>query len=175
MFIWKSDLAHSSLQFAVSHMVIAEVVGFIRNFEITIKTTKADFSDAKVEAIIDTRSIFTNITDRDQHLMSADFLDSERYPQIRFVSTNFKNIADRKYQATGKLTIKEITLPTIVEVEYTGIQKDPWGNTKAGFRAKSIVRRTSFGLTWNKILDNGAWLIGNDIKMTFQGEFVRQQ
>jgi len=93
MFVWKSDLSHSSLQFAVSHMVIAEVVGFIRNFDITIETTKADFSDAKVEAIIDTRSIFTNITDRDQHLMSADFLDSERYPQIRFVSTNFKNIA----------------------------------------------------------------------------------
>jgi polyisoprenoid-binding protein YceI len=174
MFIWKSDLQHSHLQFAVSHMVIAEVVGFIKNFDITIQTTKADFSDSKIEAVLDTKSVFTNIEARDQHLMSPDFLDAEQFAQIRFVSTSFRSIGDRKYQVTGRLTIKDVTLTTIVDVEYTGMQKDPWNNVKAGFRAKAVIRRSAFGLTWNQILENGAWLVGNEIKVSFQGEFIRQ-
>lgn len=173
MFVWKSDLQHSSIQFSVSHMVIAEVVGFIKDFDITIHTTKADFSDAKVEAILNARSIFTNVEARDQHLMSADFLHAEQYPQIRFVSTSFRNVGDRKFQVTGRLSIKDVSLTTIIDVEYTGMQKDPWNNVKAGFKAKAVIRRTTFGLTWNQILENGAWLVGNEIKVLFQGEFVR--
>lgn len=174
-FVWKSDLQHSSLSFAVSHMVIAEVVGFIRDFDITIQTTKADFSDAKVEVIIKPDSLFTNIEARDNHLKSADFLDVEHFPTIKFTSISFKILPNKKIQIIGRLTIKHITLTTQIDAEYTGMQKDPWGNIRAGFRANTTIRRTAFGLTWNQILENGAWLVGNDIKVSFQGEFIRQQ
>jgi polyisoprenoid-binding protein YceI len=173
-FVWKCDVQHSTIQFAVSHMVIAEVVGFLKKFDITIKTTKADFSDAKVEATIQADSVFTNSEARDKHLTSPDFLDAENFPEIRFVSNSFRKIAEKKFEVLGRLTIRDVTLTVPVEVEHTGIQKDPWGNTKAGFKAKASIRRTAFGLTWNAILENGAWLVGNDIKMAFQGEFVRE-
>jgi polyisoprenoid-binding protein YceI len=173
-FIWKVDKQHASIEFAVSHMVIAEVIGLMKNFDITIRTTKADFTDAKVEVTLDANSIFTNVEARDKHLMSADFLDAENFPEIRFISNNFHKIAEKKFEMQGRLTIRDITLTTTVEVEHTGIQKDPWGHIKAGFKAKASIRRTAFGLTWNTILDNGAWLVGNDIKISFQGEFIRE-
>ncbi|GAB4130008.1 MAG: YceI family protein [Raineya sp.] len=174
IFVWKSDIQHSSLSFSVSHMMIAEVVGFIRKFVISITTSKADFSDAKVEAVLDAGSVFTNIEARDKHLTSADFLDAEKFPQIRFVSTQFKLLENKKIQISGRLSIKEVSLPIQIDAEYTGMQKDPWGNVKAGFKAQTSIRRTSFGLTWNQILANGAWLVGNDIKISFQGEFIKQ-
>lgn len=175
MFLWECDKQHSSFTFAVSHMVIAEVIGLIREFDITITTSKADFSDAHIEATLDASSIFTNLEARDKHLTSADFLDAENFPKIRFVSSQFKLSANKQIQVLGKLTIKNTTLPIQVDGEYTGIQKDPWGNIKAGFKAKAVIRRTLFGLTWNHILENGAWLVGNDIKISFQGEFVRKK
>ena len=173
-FVWKSDIQHSSVTFAVSHMMIAEVIGWIRKFDISIITSKADFSDAKVEAVLEANSIFTNIEARDKHLMSADFLDATSFPQIKFVSTQFKLLENKKIQVSGKLSIKDITLPIQIDAEYTGMQKDPWDNVKAGFKASTSIRRTAFGLTWNQILGNGAWLVGNDIKISFQGEFIKQ-
>jgi len=110
---------------------------------------------------------------RDNHLKSADFLDVENFPEIRFVSNGIKKIAERKYELSGRLTIRDTSLSTTIEVEHTGVQKDPWGNTKAGFKAHTSIKRTFFGLTWNNILENGAWLVGNDIKIAFQGEFIR--
>lgn len=172
-FVWKLDPIHSSLTFSVSHMVIAEIVGFIKDFDVTIHTKKVDFSEAKVVAEIKTNSVYTNNEPRDQHLISPDFLDAEKYPLIHFVSTDYKKIQDRKYQVVGNLTIKGRTLPIIMEAEYMGQAKDPWGNLKAGFKARTLIRRTSFGLTWNKLLENGAWLVGNEIKINFVGEFIR--
>ncbi|MDX1904828.1 MAG: YceI family protein, partial [Thermonemataceae bacterium] len=151
----------------------AEVIGFFKDFQVKLYTDKADFSDVKVEAHIKANSIFTNMEARDKHLMSSDFLEVEQFPEIRFVSNAIKKVAEKKYELTGRLTIRDITLTTTLEVEHTGVQKDPWGNTKAGFKAHTIIKRTLFGLTWNNILENGAWLVGNDIKMSFQGEFIR--
>jgi len=173
-FVWKLDKKHASIEFAVSHMVIAEVIGLMKDFDMTIRTSKADFSDVKVEVAIQAGSVFTNVEARDKHLMSSDFLDIENFPEIRFISNNFHKIAEKKFEMQGRLTIRDITLTVTVEVEHTGIQKDPWGHVKAGFKAKTSIRRTAFGLTWNTILDNGAWLVGNDIKMSFQGEFIRE-
>ena len=173
-FLWKSDIQHSSISFAVSHMIIAEVIGLIKDFDISIHTTKADFSDAKVEVLIKSDSIFTNVEARDKHLKSADFLDAEQFPTIKFTSMSFKLLENKKIQIVGRLTIRDITLTTQVDAEYTGMQKDPWENVKAGFKANATIRRTAFGLTWNQILDNGAWLVGNDIKISFQGELIRQ-
>ncbi|MDW8296967.1 MAG: YceI family protein [Raineya sp.] len=172
-YIWKVDPLHSHIAFSVPHMVIADVAGFMKDFEITIRTTQLDFSDAKVIAEIKANSVYTNNEQRDQHLISPDFLDAEKFPTIRFISISFDKVADRKFQVTGNLTIKGKTLPVILEVDYTGQARDPWGNIRAGFKAKTVIRRTSFGLTWNQLLDNGAWLVGNEIKFSFQGEFIR--
>lgn len=172
-YIWKSDPLHSNLTFAVPHMIIAEIVGFMKDFDITIRTTQLDFSDAKIVAEIKANSVYTNNEQRDQHLISTDFLDAEKFPIIKFISIAFNKIAERKFQVTGNLTIKGKTLPVILEAEYTGQARDPWGNVKAGFKVKTLIRRTSFGLTWNQLLDNGAWLVGNEIKINFSGEFIK--
>lgn len=174
VFEWVIDPDHTSIQFHISHMVIAEVTGFITDFEGKLETQNADFSASKLDVSLKANSVSTNNKNRDAHLISADFLDSEKFPEIRFVSTTFRKITDKKFLLDGRLTIKGITLPITLETENKGIQKDPFGNIKTGFYATGKFRRFSYGLTWDKPMENGALFIGSEVRITIITELIKK-
>lgn len=173
-FEWDIDPDHTSIQFHISHMVIAEVTGAIPEFVGKLQTQNADFSASKLEVNLKVASINTNNAKRDAHLISADFFDAEQFPDISFVSLSFRKTADKKFLIDGRLTIKGITLPITLEAENKGIQKDPFGNIRAGFYATCKFRRFSYGLTWDKRLDNGALFIGSEVRITIITELIKK-
>src|SRR5690606_7361396 len=128
---WILDPTHSELTFKVKHLMISNVKGEFKIFNASIDNE--DFENGKVIARIDASSIFTNNDDRDNHLRSADFFDVEKFPGIIFESTKFEKVSDEEYKLRGNLTIKDVTKEITLNVEYGGSNKDPWGNTKAGF------------------------------------------
>lgn len=138
---WILDLTHSELAFRVRHMMITNVKGEFRKFDVDIETDE-DFSKSSIDVTIDATSIFTNEDKRDGHLKSTDFFDVENYPTVSFRGKSFKEVGNDKYQLTGILTIKNIGKKVILDVELGGINKDPWGNEKVGFsfEGKSIGR-----------------------------------
>jgi len=143
--IWKVDKAHSNVNFTITHLVVSEVDGNFKVFEGTVETTKEDFSDAKISFTVDASSINTNNEGRDKHLRSADFFDTEKYPQITFRSTSFKPVGGKKYVLTGVMKIKDVAREVTFDVTYNG-QHDSGRGIKAGFKAKTTIDRTEFGI-----------------------------
>jgi polyisoprenoid-binding protein YceI len=170
---WNFDPAHSSIRFAVDHMVISEVEGQFSTYDGSIITTKEDFSDAKINFVIDVNSVDTDNEKRDGHLKSADFFETEKYPKMTFVSTSVEKIADGKYNLKGKLTLHGITKEISLAMTYGGSVKDPWGNTKAGLKVTGVINRTDFGLKYNSILEAGSMLIGEEVTITCKVELVK--
>ncbi|MDB4925953.1 YceI family protein [Mucilaginibacter sp.] len=171
---WVIDPMHSEVQFKVKHLVISTVSGFFKSFEGSLTSESDDFEGASVEFTIDINSIDTNQTQRDEHLKSADFFDAEKYPNLKFKSTSFTKAGDDEYKLTGDLTIKDVTKPITLDVEYGGSADDFYGNTKAGFEVTGKINRKEFGLTWNGITEAGAIVAGEDIKITINAQFAKQ-
>ncbi|WP_222167012.1 YceI family protein [Edaphocola aurantiacus] len=169
---WALDPTHSELLFKVKHLMITNVKGEFRTFSAAIDGE--DFTSAPVTVKIDTESVFTNNNDRDGHLKSPDFFDAAQYPSITFTSKSFKKVDDDEYTLTGDLTIKDITKEVSLEVTYGGVNKDPWGNQKAGFSVKGKINRTDFGLTWNAALETGGVLVSEEVKIDAEVQFVQQ-
>ncbi|MCD8539061.1 MAG: YceI family protein [Leadbetterella sp.] len=145
--IWKSDKAHSELGFSIKHLGISEVSGTFNDFEATVKSSKADFSDAVVEAAIQVASVDTRIGDRDNHLRSADFFDAEKYPQITFKSTGIKSTGKDKYRLTGNLTAKGITKQVELDLTHEGTIEHPMSKKPtAGFKLTGVIKRSDFGI-----------------------------
>ena len=155
--IWTLDPAHSELTFKVKHMMISNVRGEFKSFNASIDGE--DFEKAKISAAIDSSSIFTNAGDRDNHLKSADFFDIENYKELTFEGVSFKKVDDDEYKLTGLLTIKGVTKEVTFDVEFGGINKDPWGNEKAGFSLQGKINRKDWGLNWNAAPGN-RWCTG---------------
>ena len=172
---WKIDAAHSNVLFTVSHMVISEVTGSFREFDATLTQTGNDLTGSKLTAKIMVNSINTDNEGRDKHLRSADFFETEKYPEITFLSKSFEKVGDNKYKITGDLTMHGITKTVVLDVKYNGQMTDPWGNTKAGFKAVTNINRKDFGLTWNKTLDAGGLLVGEDISININAEMVKEK
>ena len=172
--IWKADPTHSEVTFKVRHLMISSVKGEFKAFDAEIKSDNDDFSNAKVTATIETDSIFTNNTDRDNHLRSADFFDAEKYPQITFEGTSFEKLDEDNYQLKGDLTINGVTKNVNFEVDFGGIAQDPYGNTKAGFTLAGKINRTDFGLNWNQALEAGGVLVSEEVKINAEVQFVKQ-
>jgi polyisoprenoid-binding protein YceI len=170
---WNFDPAHSSIRFAVDHMVISEVEGQFSTYEGSVIATKEDFSDAKINFVIDVNSVDTDNEKRDGHLKSADFFETEKYPKMTFVSTSVEKIADGKYNLKGKLTLHGVTKEISLAMTYGGTVKDPWGNTKAGLKVTGVINRTDFGLKYNSILEAGSMLIGEEVTITCKVELVK--
>jgi polyisoprenoid-binding protein YceI len=147
---WKADVAHSKVQFSISHMVISEVTGRFKDFEATLIQTNDDLSDSKLNATIKVNSINTDNEKRDGHLKSADFFDAEKYPEITFVSKSFTKSGN-------------------------GQVKDPWGNLIVGFKATTTVNRKDFGIVWNKALETGGVLVGEDVSVTIVVEMQKEK
>lgn len=170
---WVLDPMHSEVQFKVKHLVISTVTGTFKIFEGGLTTETEDFSGAKIQFSLDVNSIDTNQTDRDNHLKSADFFNSEAYPAIKFKSTAFTKDGD-DYKLNGDLTVKEVTKPVVLNVEFGGIATDFYGNVKAGFEVTGKINRKEFGLTWDGITEAGSIVVGEDIKLAINVQFAKE-
>jgi polyisoprenoid-binding protein YceI len=169
---WVIDPSHSELTFKVKHLMITNVKGLFQNFSAEID--KEDFKNGTVKVSIDTSSISTNSTDRDNHLKSADFFDVENYKEMTFISNSLSKIDDDEYVLKGILTIRGISKEVSLNVEFGGTNKDPWGNEKAGFSIEGKINRKDWGLNWNAALETGGVLVSDEVKISGEIQFVKQ-
>ncbi len=171
---WKVDPAHSEIQFKVKHLMITTVTGHFKKFDLEVETVGEDFTKAKkITLTVDVESIETNNPQRDTHLKSADFFDSEEHKQIKFVGKRLE-AAGSDYKLSGDLTIKGVTKPLILNVEYGGIVVDPYGQTKAGFTIVGKISRKEFGLVWNAVTEAGQIVVGDEIKLHSEIQLIKQ-
>jgi polyisoprenoid-binding protein YceI len=171
---WALDNAHTEVQFKVKHLVISTVTGSFKTFGGALESEGDDFENAKIDFSIETGSVDTNNSDRDTHLKSDDFFAVEKYPAIKFESTEFKKKTDSEYTLKGNLTIRDVTKPVELAVEHGGIIVDPWGNTKAGFEVNGKINRKDFGLTWSALTESGGMVVSEDVKLNINAEFAKQ-
>ena len=169
---WALDPTHSELQFKVKHLMITTVTGSLSVFNASLTTEADDFQGAQVSFEAETNSIKTGNADRDNHLIGADFFDSETFPKIKFSSTSFEKDGD-DYVLEGDLTVKGTTKPVKLNVEFGGIAADPWGNTKAGFTLTGKINRSDYGLTWNAALETGGVMVSEEVKLAAELQFVK--
>lgn len=170
---WQLDPAHSEVAFRVRHLVIATASGKFKTFASTVTTNDDDFSTASIEFTVDTASIDTGVSDRDGHLRSDDFFASEKYPTMQFKSTGIQSTGDNEYELQGDLTIRDVTQPITLQVEFGGIMKDPWGNIKAGFEVNGKVKRKEFGLSWDAVTEAGGVVLGDEVKIHINLEYAK--
>lgn len=163
---WIVDASHTSVGFSVKHMMVSKVKGSFGTVEGTLEGNPTDLTEAKIDFKIDTASINTNSTDRDNHLRSGDFFDTETYPTITFASTDIVKKDSDEYEITGDMTIKDVTKKVTFEVEFEGTGTNPWGVEVAAFEVEGKISRKEFGLTWNQALEAGGVLVGDDIKIS---------
>jgi len=169
---WQLDASHAHVEFSVRHLMISKVKGQFSGVQGTLKVPGDDLTDAELVVDIDTASIDTGVDQRDEHLRSADFFDVERFPKLTFRSTAVERTGDDRLEVKGDLTIKDVTREVVLAVEEQGTVKDPWGGERAGFSAKAKLDRKDFGLTWNQALETGGVLVGDEVTITLDAEFV---
>jgi polyisoprenoid-binding protein YceI len=169
---WNLDPAHSEVTFKVKHMMITNVTGSIRDYSVEAYTDGDSFDNAEVTFVGKLSSITTGNEQRDEHLRSADFFDVENNAEIIFKATNYSKTSD-DITLEGDLTIRGVTKPITLDVEYNGMGKDPWGNTKAGFSVRGKLNRKDFGLNWNAALEAGGVLVGDEVKILCEIQLVK--
>jgi polyisoprenoid-binding protein YceI len=172
---WQIDSAHSGIHFSVRHLVIAKVRGQFGRWTGALAVPDGDFTKATAEVTIDATSIDTGVADRDAHLKSADFFDVENHPELTFRSRRIERSSDDRFALVGDLTIRGTTREVTLEVDSAGQTRDPWGNLRAAFSAKTSVDRKSFGLTWNQALETGGVMVGDRVEIEIEVEAVRQE
>ena len=171
---WEIDSSHSSVHFAVRHLVIAKVRGTFARWSGAVQVPDGDFSKATVAVTIDASSIDTGVADRDKHLKSADFFDVAQCPELRFAGKRVQPRSGAEIDVVGDLTIKGITHEVVLRVEQHGEAKDPWGNVRAAFTAKTSIDRKDFGLTWNQVLETGGVMVGDRVEIEAEIQAVKQ-
>ncbi|WP_040208726.1 YceI family protein [Neobacillus jeddahensis] len=165
---WALDPAHSSVDFSVRHMMIANVKGTFNSFSATIDADPTDLTSANIEFSVETASVDTRSKDRDAHLISGDFFDVENHPNMTFKATKINKTDVGEYDVTGALTLRGITKQETFAVTFEGQGKDPWGNEKVGFSAQGTLNRSDYGLVWNAALETGGVLVGDKVKINLQ-------
>lgn len=171
---WQIDSAHSEIQFSVRHMMISKVRGTFGSFSGTIELNEANPEAATVDVTVDVASIDTREEQRNQHLLSPDFFNAAEYPTMHFQSTKVERTGDKTAHLHGNLTIRDVTKPVVLDVEYQGQAKSPWGTTSAGFSASGKLNRKDWGLNWNQALETGGVLVGEEVTMNIEVELVQQ-
>jgi polyisoprenoid-binding protein YceI len=166
---WKLDKVHSSVTFSVKHMVISTVSGNFKDFSIILKSKNEDFSDATVESTIQVTSINTDNDYRDKHLKSDDFFNAEKFPEIKFKSTKFKILGDNKYKITGDLTMRDVTKEVTFDAVLNGTLKTNKGLLSA-WKATTTINRFDYNLKWNKTIETGGLMVGQDVTITLNLE-----
>ncbi len=170
---WKFDKAHTTIGFSVTHLVITEVEGKFKKFGGKIITPGDDFENAQVEFWADVNSISTENKKRDKHLKSDDFFNAEKFPKLTFKSKSFKKVGEKKYKLVGDLTIRDKTKEVELDVTHNGTIKDPWGNTRAGFKIEGEINRFDFGLKWNKLMELGGAVVGKTVRIKINTELKK--
>jgi polyisoprenoid-binding protein YceI len=170
---WEADLAHSHIGFTVRHMMVSNVKGEFTKYSVKVQTEK-DLTKSTVEVTIDVASISTGNAQRDGHLKSPDFFDAAKFPTITFKSKKIAKAGKDAFKVTGDLTIKGKTKEVVLEVKnFAGPIKDPYGGSRVGLEAATKIDRRDFGLTWNKTLDAGGVVVGNDVKIGLEVELTQ--
>ncbi len=171
---WKIDPSHTSVEFSAKHMMITTVRGRIADVEGTIVTDEKNLANSSVEAVLRGASLDTRSEQRDQHLRSADFLDTEKFPVITFKSKRIEG-SKEQFRVTGDLTIRGTTKEITLDVTFEGKGKDPWGGERVGFAATGKIDRRDYGLTWNQALETGGVLVANEIKITIEAQATKER
>ena len=171
---WTMDPTHSEVQFKVRHLMISNVTGIFPKFDVQVETQDLDFMTAKAKFTADTTVVTTNNEQRDQHLRSADFFDSAKFPSLSFVATKYEKVDNDSYELFGDLTIRDVTKNVKLDVEFGGVITDPWGNTRAGFTINGKINRKDYGLSWNAVTETGGLVAGNDVRIHVEVELIKQ-
>lgn len=167
------DKTHAAVQFKVRHLV-SKVSGQFKDFDLKLAYDPAKPEAAKVEATIQTKSVDTANEQRDAHLRGPDFFNVDKFPTMIYKSRSVKRVAPTKLRMEGDLTMLGVTKPVALDVEEGGVAKDPWGNTKAGFLASGKLNRKDFGMVWNKALDSGGMILGDDVEIIIEIEATQK-
>jgi polyisoprenoid-binding protein YceI len=168
------DPGHSEVSFQIRHLV-SQVRGRFNTFSGNVQLDPKNLTNSSVEFHIKADSIDTGVPDRDKHLKTGDFFEVEKYPEITFKSKSIKPAGKDKYNVTGDLTMHGVTKQVTLPVTFLGQAKDPWGNTRAGFETETTLNRKDYGIVWNKALDNGGALLGDDVKIAINLETVQKK
>ncbi len=160
---WVFDKSHTTIGFEVTHLVITTVDGKFTAFDGTVQTKGDSFEGASIEFTADVASLTTDNEKRDAHLRSDDFFNAEKYPKMIFKSVSMKKVAGSKYKLLGDLTIRDKTKRVELDVVFNGTVKDPWGNTKAGFRLSGSINRFDYDLKWNTMMEAGGAVVSKDV------------
>ena len=171
--VWNLDSSHSSIGFSVDHLVISETVGEFNEYTTTITSDKEDFTDASFEVVIQTTSIDTKDSKRDDHLRSPDFFDTEKYPTMIFKGKSFEKIDGKKYKVTGTMTLHGITKEVVFDATFGGITKDPWGGTRAGLKLTGVIDRYDYDLKYNSVLEAGGLAVGKEVRIECRLELIK--
>ena len=164
---WNLDQSHSEITFKVRHMMISNIKGGFNNFTAEMQAEDDTFNNVQVKAAVQTDSVSTNSADRDAHLKSEDFFNVAVNPQITFESDSLNN------EITGNLTINGVTKAIKLDVDFGGVNVDPWGQTKAGFSFEGKIKRSDFGLNWNAALETGGVMVSDEVKIAGDLQFVK--
>ena len=170
---WVLEPTHSELQFKIRHLMISNVTGSFSKFEGAVETEDDNLETARINFTTDVNSLSTNNEQRDGHLKSADFFDVASHPTITFESTSFQKESGENYKLNGNLTMHGVTKPVTLDVEHGGVIKDPWGYTRTGFTVEGKINRKDFGLSWNAATETGGVMLGEDVKLHANVEFVK--
>lgn len=174
MSTYKIDAAHSEITFKVKHLMITNVTGSFTQFDASMESNEADFSDAKISFEADVNSITTNNEQRDTHLKSDDFFAADTFPKLSFVNGKLVKKSEDKYTLTGDFTIRGITKPIELAVEYGGTMTDPWGQVKSGFEISGKINRKDFGLAWGAVTEAGGVVVSDEVKLHLAVQMVKQ-
>jgi polyisoprenoid-binding protein YceI len=173
---WNIDPDHSNISFKVKHLMVSNVKGNFDKHTGTVEINDKDITKSKVQVTIDTNSINTSVQKRDEHLRSADFFDVAKYPTMTFVSKEVAKAGNDKLKVTGDLTIHGITKEVVLDVDpISNESKDPWGSIRRGTSASTKINRKDFGLVWNKALETGGVVVGDEITINLEIEMVKAQ
>ena len=170
---WQIDSSHSHINFTVRHMMISKVRGSFENFSGVVNFDEQNPGNTTVNVKVDLSSTNTRDEQRDGHLKSPDFFDVENYPTMTFVSTQVEQIDENNGRLYGQLTIKGISKEVVLDVEYAGLAKSPWGSESTGFSATGSLNRKDWGLNWNQALETGGVLVGDKINIEIELELVK--
>ena len=172
---WEVDLAHSSLEFAVRHMVVSTVKGAFLTFSVDADIDDEDVAKSRATVKVNVASLDTREPRRDVHLRSADFFDAERFPTMTYAVRSIDRVSSGRYRIIGDLTIRELTREVPLDAEISGPVADPFGAVRLGISAEGKVDRHDYGLDWNLVTEAGGLLVGDDVKINVEAEFVKAQ
>jgi polyisoprenoid-binding protein YceI len=173
MMPWQFDPSHSEIGFSARHMMLSRVRGRFEQFSGTVNADEQNPTRSTVEVQIDAASINTKDEKRDAHLRSPDFLNAEQYPYLTFKSTRIEQVDATTARLIGDLTIRDVTREVVLNVEYLGQSKAPWGVVSAGFSAETKINRKDWGLVWNMALETGGVLVGDEVTISIEVELIK--